>query len=183
MNKSELIKSAINHESTKYTPWQMDMTEKFANKVCEKYGCENADEYVGNHMIRAKYKQNSQLSETLELDIFGVTWEKSPKDGDVGIVVGFPIQEPNLSNYVFPTIRTDFAKKQAENLLTYKDDRFTMFSITMGFFERAWSLRGMENILMDMITEEKFCEELFRKIEQHHLELLDVVLDYDFDAL
>jgi len=58
-----------------------------------------------------------------------------------------------------------------------------MFSLTMCYFERAWSLRGMENLLMDMCLEEKKTEALFAKILDHHLELLDIVLDYDYEGV
>jgi uroporphyrinogen decarboxylase len=41
----------------------------------------------------------------------------------------------------------------------------------------------MEELLMDMIAEPQFVHSLMEKITEHHLELLDQVLDYDFDAV
>ncbi|HEB32194.1 MAG TPA: uroporphyrinogen decarboxylase, partial [Spirochaetes bacterium] len=69
------------------------------------------------------------------------------------------------------------------SLLADERETFRMFLITMNYFERAWSLRGMENILSDMLLNEVFSHELFERILQHHLELLDTVLDYGFEAV
>jgi uroporphyrinogen decarboxylase len=164
-------------------PWQMDMTAGFARKVCAELGCVEAEQAAGNHLCRAKYKQNKPLATGCEQDIFGVTWTRSKDGGDVGVVTGYPLAEPQFGDYVFPEIRKEFARELARGLEKRKGERFTMFSITMGFFERAWSLRTMEGILTDMLCEERFCYQLFDSIEAHHSALLDEVLDYDFDGL
>ena len=54
-----------------------------------------------------------------------------------------------------------------------------MFSITMGYFERLWSLFSMEEALINMITEEEMVLEVLSKVEEHHHKLLDIVLEYD----
>ncbi len=41
----------------------------------------------------------------------------------------------------------------------------------------------MENILMDMLLEENFTTRLYNRIFDHHMELLDAVLDYDYEAV
>jgi len=183
VNKNKIVNSIIAHTSAGSLPWQFDMTREFADKVCRQFQCISADEFMENHLFRSKYKQNSKLPDGQELDIFGVTWSKSPEGGDVGIVTDHPLKEPSFSGYTFPEIRKDFAASLCDILESKKNELFTMFSITMGFFERAWSLRGMEPLMLDMMMNEKFAMELFRKIEEHHLALLDVVLDRDFDAL
>ena len=183
MKKSKIVNSVIRHTSADGLPWQFDMTSEFADKVCEQIACDCADEFLGNHLYRAKYKQNKQLPDGQELDIFGVTWSKSPEGGDVGIITNHPLKEASFSGYEFPEIREDFASSLCNILESKKDDRFTMFSITMGFFERAWSLRGMEPLMLDMMMDESFTIDLFRMIEEHHLALLDNVLDRDFDAV
>jgi len=165
-------------------PWQIDVTSAFAAKLCSSKGCEDADTYLGNHLERAKYKQNERFPDGRERDIFGVTWERDPAGGDVGIVAEYPMRETtSFEDYAMPEVRHDFAFELCDRLEKRTHDRFTMFSLTMCFFERAWSLRGMENILVDMALDEAFAQELFDRIETHHMELLDAVLDRDFDGV
>lgn len=39
-------------------------------------------------------------------------------------------------------------------------DRFRGYSLGWGFFERAWTLRGMDKLLMDMVERPRFVHEL-----------------------
>ena len=174
---------AINHKQTGLTPWHIDLTSGFIEMMKKEIGCSDAEAYLGNHLMRVKYKKNEKLGGKAERDIFGVDWIKTDDGGDVGVVTGFPLKEKSLEEYSFPEIRTEFAKSLCEELEADTSGRFRIFSLTMCYFERAWSLRGMENLLMDMCLDEKGTEALFGKILEHHLALLDVVLDYDFDAV
>ena len=182
MTKRDTVLAALGHEPDGGTPRQLDMTSAFAAKVRDQFGCENVDTFVGNHLLRAKYKDNRQINDTEEVDIFGVTWTQSSDGGDIGTITDYPLKEAALGDYVFPEIRRDFASSLCDRLEA-RQDVFSMFSITMGFFERAWSLRGMEPVLIDMATEPLFAESLFAGIEEHHLALLDQVLDRDFDCV
>ena len=174
---------AINHQQTEITPWHIDLTSGFKDMLKQETRCNDVETYLGNHLMRAKYKQNKKLDKKMERDIFGVTWLNTDDGGDVGVVTGFPLMEKSLDEYVFPEIRVEFAKKLCEELENDSRGRFRMFSLTMCYYERAWSLRGIENTLMDMCLDEKGTEKLFAKILEHHLELLDIVLDYDFEGV
>ncbi len=174
---------AIEHKTTLLTPWQIDLTSGFTQNLKEAVGCSDAEMYLGNHLMRVKYKQNEKLDEKIEKDIFGVTWQKMDDGGDVGVVIGFPLKDMTLDEYIFPKVRKDFVKQLGTSLEEDKTDRFRMFSLTMCYYERAWSLRGMENILMDMCLDEAGTEALFNRILEHHLELLDIALEYDFEGV
>jgi uroporphyrinogen decarboxylase len=47
------------------------------------------------------------------------------------------------------------------------------FSIGFSLFERAWTLRGMENLLMDFIERPAFAHDLLDAICEHNLKLID----------
>jgi len=182
MTPRQRVLRALAHDDA--LPWQIDLTSAFAEKLCQRTGCEDPEIYLGNHLVRAKYKANQKLPDGQERDLFGVIWKTDPGGGDVGIVSGFPMRETtSLKDYSLPEVRHDFASELCDRLEKREGDRFTMFSLTMCFFERAWSLRGMENILMDMAADEAFAQELFERIEAHHMELLDAVLDREFDGV
>jgi len=175
--------NAINHKKTDLTPWHIDMTSQFIRKAREDFQIEDLGVFLGNHLMSAKYKQNETLGDGKERDIFGVIWQKTDDGGDVGVVTGFPISNKELDEYTFPAIRVEFAKQLCKSLENDTSDRFRMFSLTMCYYERAWSLRGIENILMDMCLNEKDTHALFERILEHHLALLDVVLDYEYEGV
>jgi uroporphyrinogen decarboxylase len=179
----ERVIQSIKHKETDMIPWQIDLTTGFADKLKQQTGCMDVEDYLGNHLMRAKYKQNKKLNDGYELDIFGVRWSLSKDGGDVGIVVDSPMKEAGFHGYQFPEIRKDFALELCRRMRDEPRGVFRMFSITMCFFERAWSLRGMENILTDMCLNEAFVAELFERILNHHLALLDLVLDHEFEGV
>ena len=174
---------AIRHKQTELTPWHIDLTSGFKDRLKQETRCSDVETFLGNHLTRAKYKQNEKLGGKLERDIFGATWLNTDDGGDVGVVTGFPLIEKGFDEYTFPKIRVKFAKKLCDELEKDTSGRFRMFSLTMCYYERAWSLRGIENLLMDMCLDEKGTKKLFAKILEHHLELLDIVLDYDFEGV
>jgi uroporphyrinogen decarboxylase len=183
MSPRERVREALRMRRTERIPYQIDLTEGFARKLREATGCDDADACLGNHLSKAKYKKNRRLPDGREVDLFGVTWAKDPGGGDVGIIVDHPLKEPGFAGYAFPEVKEEFARAQAESLERDTRGTFRMFLLTMNFFERAWSLRGMESLLADMVLNPRFVEELFGRILTHHLALLDAVLDYDFDAV
>lgn len=179
--RQRVIEALAHHEAL---PWQIDLTTAFAQNLRSAADCSDAETYLGNHLARAKYKANERLPGGKERDLFGVTWEADPGGGDVGVVTGFPMRgTTSFDDYALPEVRHELAAQLCDRLEQRAGDRFTVFSLTMCLFERAWSLRGMENILMDMAADEKFAHELFDRIEAHHMELLDAVLDRDFDGV
>lgn len=183
MTPRERVFMALQNKNSDLVPYQIDLTTGFIHKLKEKTGCTDPDAFLGNHLSKAKYKKNIILENGREIDLFGVTWQKDPAHGDVGVICDHPIKEPDQGSYKFPEVKKDFAGELCEKLMTEERNTFRMFLITMNYFERAWSLRGMENLLSDMILNKAFAEGLFDRILNHHLELLDTVLDYGFEAV
>lgn len=176
------IINAIRHKDGCPVPWNIEITEQFANNLKAQTGCSDCEAYLRNHMLRIKYKKNRIGSDGNEIDLFGVKWMRGDDGGDVGVVAEYPLQHMSLDEYRFPAIDVDFATSICKKLEADKS-RFTMFSITMGFFERAWSLMGMEDALVNMAMEEDDIQAVYDGILEHHLKLLDVVLPHKFDAL
>jgi len=180
------VVDAINHKETDLTPWDIELTSAFEKKFMDETGCGNVAEYLGCHNIKFRYKQNKVLDGGREEDIFGATWEKTKDGGDVGNIVGYPLlnnsEDDILGSYNFPEIRVGFANSQCDKLEADKE-HFRMFGITMCYFERAWSLRTMEELLADMAINQSETHKLFDGILEHHLKLLDIILERDFEAV
>ena len=53
-----------------------------------------------------------------------------------------------------------------------------MAAYGFGLFERSWVLRGFENVLMDVVVNADFYEELLDKLLAHQMEILDRLLKF-----
>ena len=101
-------------------------------------------------------------------DYFGMVWNKSV-DRTLGVPSEYRFREPSFGDYRFP---------DAEDLPVYKtipaNDRrhpeaFHMLSIGFALFERAWSLTGMEELMVWMLTEPAFVHELMDRITSYNI--------------
>jgi uroporphyrinogen decarboxylase len=60
---------------------------------------------------------------------------------------------------------------------------FRLFQIGFSLYERAWSLRGTENILMDFMLYPDFVKDLMGKITDYNIAQIEKALTYDIDAV
>lgn len=189
-SKRDIVIDALLHKQG-VVPHQVKYTAAYADMVTEKQGrAVDLDLLFENHITLAKYKSNKVLEPGIELDLFGIKWDKRNDDGgDIGVPFDPPIVSAELkpdgsfNDYVMPEPNYDFALRQAGKLEADGSGVFRMFGITVMLYERAWCLRGMENVLTDFLCEPEFTHHLLGRITDHHLALLDAVLDHDFEAI
>jgi uroporphyrinogen decarboxylase len=122
------------------------------------------------------------VSPTVWQDEFGVQWDRS-LDRDIGNVCNCVIPERDLGRLELPDPRgadrfTGFAERCAAGT-----GRFIQFSIGFSLFERAWTLRGMENLFIDMLEAPSFVDELLDAICDYNVALVEQAVAYDIDAV
>ncbi|MCL2111874.1 MAG: uroporphyrinogen decarboxylase [Clostridiales bacterium] len=181
----ERVKRAIlNRDAADIVPWQINYTLPYLDMYKKSHLCENLDDEFQNHINLVKYKRNTAIDVNTEVDLFGLKWDKSGEDGgDIGLPIEPPLASGNIDDYRFPEVNKEFATEQAMKLENDGSGRFRMYGLTFTLYERAWGLRGMESLLCDMLLEPEFVHELMRRIVEHHMKFLDLVLPYDFDAI
>ena len=185
MIKRDVVTAALNGESVPYTPWHMGFTFEAMEKLKQHFGDELSRE-LGNHLYAcAAYPGHIDIGNDLFRDFFGVVWDRS-EDKDIGIVKDCLLPEPDFAAYCFPSL--DDVKRHQENELknlasSQADGLFRVFSLGFSLFERAWTMRGMENLLMDFIINPEFARELFRSIADFNIASLSNVIDEDFEAV
>lgn len=186
MTKREVVAAVLRSERPPYVPWSFWFTAEAAEKLCTHYGIAAADldHHVNSHILGLG--SHVRAFETLEggrvRDRFGVIWDRS-QDKDIGVVEGCVLPEPTLDGYQFPDAKDPRLFGPIAGDIAQYPDRFRMFSIDFSLFERAWSLRGMENLLMDFIENPSFVHELLDAIADHNIELIRNALAYDIDAV
>ena len=185
MTKRERVLRAIAHQETDTIPHQINFTEQALKAVIAYTQDPCYAQNIGNHMCRCygdKFFEQTETGPNYWRDQFGVVWHRGDDGGDVGVVDSILIREPEMSEYPFPEVNVERFKRQFEAALADAGDRCVTANFGNMLFERAWSLRGMENLLMDMVTDEAFVEELMESICNYQLSAIDLALAYPVDG-
>ena len=115
-------------------------------------------------------------------DVFGVVWDRSI-DKDIGNVRGCLLSKPTLKGYSFPNpLDPRFFKDITAKIDRY-GDRFRVYQIGFSLWERAWTLRGIENLMMDFYDHPYFVRAILNAIADYNITQIKAALRYDIDAV
>ncbi len=184
MTRREVIGSVLNHEKPPYVPWSFGFTYEAWQKLDEYYRAEDLDEFLYNHILSLGNSIGffEEVGNSRMRDVFGVVWDRS-EDKDIGIVEGCVLPEPTLKNLKLPNPLDQRFFQDIPLKIDKYGDRFRVFSIGFSLFERAWTLRGMENLLMDFHEEPAFVHDLLTAICDYNIAQVNEALRYDIDAV
>ncbi|HPM80609.1 MAG TPA: uroporphyrinogen decarboxylase family protein, partial [Candidatus Anammoximicrobium sp.] len=93
------------------------------------------------------------------------------------------LPEPSLRDYEFPDPRDGRFFADIPDKLAKYGDRWRVFQVGFSLYERAWTMRGMENLMMDFLDHPGFVRELFNAIADYNLAHIAEALRYDIDAV
>ncbi|MDD4494003.1 MAG: uroporphyrinogen decarboxylase family protein [Eubacteriales bacterium] len=181
-NKQRVIR-AIRHMSTDRIPYSVYFTEP-AFKSMQDF-CRNSDFYdtLDSHICMYEYSHYSEVKPGYFEDHFGVVWNRSGVDKDIGIVFNKKLSEPSLKGFDMPPVDEKAVRQIIVNGLLSHPDNFNLYCIGFSLFERAWTLCGMEDLLVYMVLEPKFVHELMDLITEYNLRILDIAMEYEVDGI
>jgi len=179
------VYQAIRHQQPDRVPWHLGYTAPARQKLEAYYGTTDLDNVLGNHLAKYRSRLPDQPIEGRPghwRDEFGVLWNRTV-DKDIGIVEHHPLRERSLDGVTFPDPRDPRRYAGVPAFLEAHRHRFRYLSVGFSLFERAWILRGMNDILIDMLEAPEFVDELLDAILKFDLAMLGDFLQYDFDAV
>jgi uroporphyrinogen decarboxylase len=184
MTKREIIKMVLEGKKPPYVPWSYKFTKEPYEMLQRHFGVEDLDEVLGNHILQLGSDIGffEIVGENLYRDYFGVVWDRSI-DKDIGDVQGSVLPEPTLEGYTFPNPHDPRFFADIEPSIAQKPEMFRVFQIGFSLYERAWTLRGIENLLMDFYMNPEFVDELFEKICDYNIAQVEKAIEYDIDAI
>lgn len=182
--KREVIKMVLDGQKPPYVPWSFKFTQEPKEQLQKYYGVEDLDVVLGNHVLQLGSDIGffEHLGGDLYQDVFKVVWDRSI-DKDIGDVKSIVLPEPTLEGYTFPNPLDPRFFANIESEIAAKPDMFRCFQIGFSLYERAWTMRGMENLLMDFIINPEFVHQLLDAICDYNLVQVDKALEYDIDAV
>ena len=184
MNKRQVVRLAIEGREVPYVPWHCGFTLEAADKLRKHFGRDDLEQVLDNHFVKLGRDIGffTDLGNDRFRDIFGVVWDRSV-DKDIGVVEGRILPEPTLRSYDFPDPLNNRIFAEIPGKLSRYADCFRVFKIGFSLYERAWTLRGMEDLMMDFLDHPDFVQRLLRSIADYNIAHFTEALKYDIDAV
>ena len=184
VTKREVVRLAMEHSRPPYVPWNFGFTHEAHATLARHFGTNDLEPFLQNHFLGLGSGIGffEELGNDRVRDVFGVVWNRSV-DKDIGVVEGCVLPEPTLTGYTFPDPTDAMFFAGIEERLNLHGDRWRVFSVGFSLFERAWTLRGMENLLVDFVEHPRFVQELFGAIADYNIAQVRQAMTYDIDCI
>lgn len=185
MTRRERVIAALNHQQTDIVPFNADFTMQSDDIMVAFTGDKDFKDKLDLHL---NYKQYWGWPTEVEgqpehfKDTFGVVWDRSGADKDIGMPVEKLITDFDNIDYVFPEIDEARIRAEYEELIANREDKFTFGGIGFSMYERIWSLAGMPEVLMAMVLNPDGVHKLLDMICDYNCKVLDIALEYDLDG-
>ncbi len=184
MTKRQVINAVLAGEKPPYVPWSFSFTHEALARLVAHYGWEDIDTVVGSHLLGLGSDIGffDDIGDNRFRDVFGVVWDRTV-DKDIGVVEKIVLPQPDLDGYEFPNPFDEQFFADIPDKIERFGDRFRVFRLGFSLYERAWTMRGMEDLLCDFIVNPEFVHELFNKIADYNIAQVTEALKYDIDAV
>ena len=208
-NRRQRVLKAIAHEETDYVPYNFHAIPMVYHHLRDYYGLANSEEvadFIGNHIVKigTDFNYNPWASEIAQVDLtpsggpvhtnldtegelhtdeFGCVWDRS---SGMPHPLVYPLADDpdGLDAYQMPDPYREGRFDQARALADrWRDRAFIFGKLGMVLFERAWSIRGMTQLLIDMVQRPEFVHELLDRIlVEWDIPIIDLQIDIGVDG-
>jgi len=185
MGNRERVLASLSHRQPEKIPYDIQFTQKAHAKMVDFYGDPNFASKLGNCLTWLGCEPAGSWKEVAPdfwEDQFGVRWDRTI-DKDIGNVCNQQVAPETLRDYRFPDPGDPSRYASYEQVLEQREDRFVLVNFGFTLFERAWTLFGMENLLMAMVDDKRFAHELLDGILEFNLRVIERVCSFDVDAM
>jgi uroporphyrinogen decarboxylase len=184
MTKREVVRLVLEGKKPPYVPWHFGFTKEPKEILKARFKTDNLDIALDNHIVTLgnttgfmQPMDNDQVK-----DIFGVIWDRSI-DKDIGVIKNCMLPEADLSLLSMPDPCAPRCFADIQQRIAANPESFRVFCIGFSLYERAWTLRGMENLMMDMIENPEFVHGLLDAIADYNIAQVHEACKYDIDGV
>ncbi len=178
MTNRERVIASLQHRQPDKTPYCVHFTIEARRKMVEYYGDPDFESKLGNCFSGPWVgKAMKEVEPGIFEDEFGVQWNRTV-DKDIGVVCNTPVTLETIDAYQFPDPLDPSAYNGFDKLPKTHGEEFLCSGFGFSLFERAWTLAGMENILMWMIAEPERLHRLLDRILEHNLAKINKICSY-----
>jgi uroporphyrinogen decarboxylase len=174
LTPKERVRRALRREPVDRLPCQTNFTGAMGAKLAAHFGCTPAglQAHLDNHLLRVDVAHRPQLTADgrASSDWWGAGWG-TETEGYWHAVAPLAASD-DLAGFPWPDPAAPGLLDEAAAAIAADAGRhFVVPNFGFALFERAWSLRGFDQFLMDLIGEPEFAEELLERITDIQLTL------------
>ncbi len=192
MRPRDRVAMALNHEVPDRCPMQISFTPEFADRlrkdmelqgraVHNPHGGGNTYELeraLGEDMLLTSvgWANSYYMDDQPYVDEWGIGWTVHPYETPFGTghyteIVNHPLADDDaISGYLPPDPNRPELYVDAEQMLRDFGNEYWIVGVTVTtIFETAWALRGLEQMLVDMVLNPDLVEQLLDIPYQYHL--------------
>ncbi|MGD0361716.1 MAG: uroporphyrinogen decarboxylase family protein [Bryobacteraceae bacterium] len=169
LSKRERILRALRREPIDRLPTQTNYTPAMGRLLSAHFGVSESDlpARLGNHLLRVDidHARRTNADGSIAFDWWGAGWDTRTE----GYWHSFaPLKDSlDLDRYAWPDPNEAALLNSARQaILRDGANHFIAPNIGMCLFERAWSLRGFDQLLMDMLERTEWVAELLDRITE-----------------
>lgn len=187
MTAKERVIHAIRHQETNRLPYFIELVSTEKEKMEQFTGNPDYVEDFQNDIEMIGFGGEVYPKEGCPgffTDNFGGVWDRTGPDKDIGVLVDCILKAPeDLETFVFPEIREAEIRTKMKAFAENGRDTFKVVGISFAMYERGWNLCGVEDMLAYFVLEPEFVRKLFDRICKYNLALIDIILEYNIDAI
>lgn len=204
MNSKERVLTAINHEEPDKVPIDAWLAPEVSEVIIKLLNIDiSKDRFamakaLGHDMLYTNigmcdgfnsiYREDRKVGENLYQDLWGIKWrKKSHKYGSYCEFAEHPLANiKNYDNYKWPDPLNSLKKEiEMYRKLIEKDGKeyAILGGVACTMLEASWYLRGLENFMMDLITNKDFAIELLDKTMNYHLTVSKKLVEMGVDII
>ena len=188
LTPKDRLRRALLHQPIDRLPWQINYTARMGAKMAAHFNIPPADlpRILGNHLVRVDilHPERTSPDGAVRFD----WWGAGHATGEEGYFIRVhPLAgSKDLDAYLWPDPHSpglfDAARAAIASQIASGGEVFIAPNLGFALFERAWSLRGFEQLFVDMAEDPGFVEELFERITAIQLVLVRRFLELGVDG-
>ena len=176
LTKKDRVRGALLREPIDWLPTQINYTEAMGRQMARHFDVpvSTLPDMLDNHLLRVDLSYDHQLSDdgAVRYDWWGVGWNARSE----GYWTAYePLAgSDDLESFSWPDpFRSDLLDGAAEAVATDTGQHFVAPNFGFCLYERAWSLRGFEQLNLDLALNPTFVEALLDRITEIQVALCE----------
>ena len=206
MKPRDRVEMALNHERPDRCPMQVSFTPEFAERlradlefhgkqVHNPHGGGNTYElerYLGEDMLLTSvgWANSYYMDDKPYVDEWGIGWDVHPYETPFGkghyteISTNPLVDEAAIQNYQPPNPNRPELYLDSEQMIRdFKDDYWIVGVTVTTIFETAWALRGLEQMMLDMVMDPDLAAHILDIPFNYHLAAAKKLVEMGVDMI
>ena len=192
MKPRERVEIALHHEQPDRCPMQVSFTPEFAERLRQDMAIQGAqlhnphgggntyelERLLGEYMLLTSvgWANSYYMDDKAYTDEWGIGWAVQPYETPFGVghyteIAHHPLASDSaISSYSPPDPNRPELYRAAEGMIREFKSEYWIVGVTVTtIFETAWALRGLEQIMLDMVTNPDLANHLLDIPYHYHL--------------